>query len=228
MKKKTKKIIETSFPESDNIKTEILNARTGQNVQKIIELVKKDINIKYKTIGIWCMICGVPNVGKSTLINTFKGLNREITEVTKKSAKTAPLPTTTRHIDYFRVSVDPTIFLIDSPGVMPPKITNNDSGLKLSICGSIKEKIVGKDIICDYLLHLLNKNQNFTYVKALKLKDSSDNLHEVLNKLCETYKIQNFNNSYDFFIKSFRDGKFGKLTLDDDIGKSVISVNYKD
>ena len=45
MKKKTKKIIETSFPESDNIKTEILNARTGQNVQKIIELVKKDINI---------------------------------------------------------------------------------------------------------------------------------------------------------------------------------------
>ena len=163
-----------------------------------------------------------------TLINTFKGLNREITEVTKKSAKTAPLPTTTRHIDYFRVSVDPTIFLIDSPGVMPPKITNNDSGLKLSICGSIKEKIVGKDIICDYLLHLLNKNQNFTYVKALKLKDSSDNLHEVLNKLCETYKIQNFNNSYDFFIKSFRDGKFGKLTLDDDIGKSVISVNYKD
>ncbi len=191
-------------------------------------MVKKEVDIKYKTVGIWCLICGVPNVGKSTLINAFKGLNNEIHEVTNKSAKIAPLPTTTRHIDYFKVSLNPTIFLIDSPGVMAPKITNNDAGLKLSLCGSIHEKIVGKNIISDYLLHIMNKNKNFNYVKVIKMKEPSDDIHEVLKNVCETFKIQSLNNANDFFLKAFREGKFGKLTLDDEIGKSVVSVNYKE
>ena len=91
------------------------------------------------------MIGGIPNVGKSTTINTFKTLPKDLKELsqeTKKYAKTGKTATTTRNYDSFKVNLKPVIYIIDTPGIMPPQIRINEEGIKLYLCGNIKEKIV--------------------------------------------------------------------------------------
>ncbi len=204
-----------------------MSAKTQENIKKIIELIMRENNPKFKTIGTWCMIGGIPNVGKSTLINTFKMMSQDIkdlSEETKKKAKTGVHATTTRNIDSFKINLEPVIYIMDTPGIMPPKIYNPESGLKLSICGNIKDKITGKEIICDYLLFNLNKNPSNVdaYKKALKLKEQIINTNILIEHIMREYKILNSNNAYDFFIKYFKEGKYGKITFDENISKELI------
>jgi ribosome biogenesis GTPase A len=209
-----------------------MSAKTQLNLKKIIELVIRENNPKFKTVGTWCMIGGIPNVGKSTIINTFRGMSsdiKELSEHTKKSAKTGTHATTTRHIDSFKVNLEPVIYIMDTPGIMPPKIYNPESGLKLSICGNIKDKIAGKEIICDYLLYSLNKNnQNIeAYKKAFRLNEPVYDANELITKVMQEFKIPNSNNAYDFVIRYFKDGRLGKITFDENISKELIYPTAK-
>lgn len=214
----TKKIVENLSKQNKNTKYLFASAKTSQNVQKIVDLVKRENNPKFKTVGTWCMIGGIPNVGKSTIINTFRTMSKdlkELSEQTVKYAKTGKTAATTRNMDCFKINLDPVIYIIDTPGVMPPQIKTNIEGIKLSVCGNIKDKIAGKEIILDYLLWFMNRNKEFDYVKALKLENPSDSIHEVVKEVGEKFRIQNTSNTHDFIFKCFKEGKFGKFTFDD-------------
>ncbi len=203
------------------------SAKTNTNVKKILEMIQRENNPKFKTVGTWCMIGGIPNVGKSTLINTFRQISmdlKELSESTKKSAKTGALPTTTRHIDFFKVNLEPVIYLMDTPGIMPPKIYNNESGLKLSICGNIKDKIAGKDLISDYLLFTLNKSSTKEYVKVFKLKEQTDNINVLLEHLMNEFKLPTKSHAHDFIMKYFKEGKLGRITFDENISKELVPL----
>lgn len=78
------------------------------------------------------LVMGVPNVGKSTLINAL----RRAKMGKAGGAKTGPLPGVTRALSGFRVSVSPSAFLLDSPGVMLPRMADPDVALKLGLTGS--------------------------------------------------------------------------------------------
>ena len=153
-------------------------------------------------------------------------MNLELRETNKKVAKTEATATTTRHIDYFKVNNNPNIYIMDTPGIIMPKIENNDTGLKLSICGNIKEKIVGKQLIFEYLLYLLNKNDYFDYMKVLKTETQVNDPEKFIKLLMDNYKITDKNNAFDFTFKLFSNGDLGKVTFDDlgDIKGSSIEV----
>jgi ribosome biogenesis GTPase A len=224
--KLTKKIVENYTKQNKNIKCIFASAKTTQNVQKILDLIIRENNPKFKTVGTWCMIGGIPNVGKSTIINTFRTMSRdlkELSEQTVKYAQTGKTAATTRNMDCFKINLDPIIFIIDTPGVMSPEIKSNEQGIKLSVCGNIKDKIAGKEMICDYLLWFMNKNKDFDYVKALRLENPSDSIHEVVQVVGEKFKIYNTSNIHDFIFKCFKEGKFGKFTFDDYVTNDVIS-----
>ncbi len=225
---KTEKIVQKYLKESDNeqirnAKYMFLSAKTGLNLKKIVDLVIRENNPKFKTVGTWCMVGGIPNVGKSTMINAFRTMSYDLKELeTKKKATTGVHATTTRHIDFFKVNASPVIYIMDTPGIMQPKIYNPESGLKLSICGNIKEKIAGKEIICDYLLFHLNKENVLEYKKAFRLQNQVKDLSELLKHVMEQFKIQNSNHAFDFILKYFKDGRLGNITFDENIPKELI------
>jgi len=220
----TKKIVE-NYTKGKNIKYMFASAKTSQNINKIIDLIIRENNPKFKTVGTWCMIGGIPNVGKSTIINTFRTMSKDLkdlSEQTVKYAKTGKTAATTRNMDCFKINLDPIIFIIDTPGVMPPQIKTNEEGIKLSVCGNIKDKIAGKEIILDYLLWFMNKNKDFDYVKVLKMENPTDSIHELVNVVAEKFRITNTSNVHDYIFGCFKDGKFGKFTFDEYISTEIL------
>lgn len=174
------------------------------------------------------MIIGVPNVGKSSLINLLRNKNLKMKSA---SAVGAQAGVTRSVLNRIKISEKPYIYLLDTPGILPPKVEDINAGLKLALSGCLLDHLVGDEIIADFLLYLLNKRGNFSYVEKMGLKEPTDNITEAL--ACRAVhagdfrdyvdytntktKIPNISASAKFMIKSFRAGDFGKMFLDEDI-----------
>lgn len=98
------------------------------------------------------MIGGVPNVGKSTIINSLRKRDNEIVHNKKSGARTGGVPCITRSISGFRIVTDPPTYMIDAPGIIVPHINKVEDGLKLCACNCIRDGIVEPTTVVDYAL----------------------------------------------------------------------------
>ncbi|KAM6446593.1 mitochondrial ribosome-associated GTPase 1 isoform 4-T4 [Liasis olivaceus] len=174
------------------------------------------------------MVIGVPNVGKSSIINSVRKLHL-------KKGKASPVgaaPGITRAVlTRIQVSEKPLMYLLDTPGVLSPQIKSVETGLKLALCGAIHDHLVGVDVIADYLLYVLNQQQQFSYVERYGLSGPCDDVESVLKSIAlhlgKVQKIQvltgtgnvtvsapNYNAAACEFIHTFRKGLLGKVMLD--------------
>lgn len=204
-------------------------------VRKIIPLATKLISNsnRYNRSDISefsVMIIGVPNVGKSSLVNILR--NRHLHK--KKASAVGAIAGITRSVlTKIKISDDPLIFLYDTPGILQPMIKDIEAGMKLALCSCLQDHLVGQDIIADYLLYWLNKNERYDYVKLMGLENPTDNIGEVLlagsKFLNKNKKILSWNSEYvlkpDFeaaaiyMIKAFRYGQLGRIQLDKEFFK---------
>ncbi|ACV58394.1 ribosome biogenesis GTP-binding protein YlqF [Alicyclobacillus acidocaldarius subsp. acidocaldarius DSM 446] len=129
-----------------------VNARTGQGLREfrraLDEFVEAKMN-RARARGIERavtrgMICGIPNVGKSTFVNQLAG---------RAVAKTGDRPGVTRSLQWIRVG---RTELLDTPGVLAPKLANDEQGLKLAASGAVKEEIFEAYEVCAYVLAYLS------------------------------------------------------------------------
>lgn len=171
------------------------------------------------------MIIGVPNVGKSSLLNVLRNKN-----LRKKSAtQVGNIAGITRSVmERIKISEDPLMYMIDTPGILEPRIADDEMGMKLALVGCLPDHLVGEELIADYLLYWMNKNRRFEYVKEAGLDNATDNIAEVLvsyaKGLGAERKYKNLDgqilNIPDIlvaarrFIKHFRNGVFGGINLD--------------
>jgi mitochondrial GTPase 1 len=171
----------------------------------------------FLTDGFKVIIVGIPNVGKSTIINALRYMGSR----KPSAAGTSPLPGYTRSLSsWITLAENPKIYLMDSPGIMVPKVRSSMIGLNLALSGAVKETIVDKQLLADYLLYQMNRRRNHSYLQIYELKDFNDSIHEVLPLIARRIGAFSKGGVYDLdraaehFLTSFRTGKLGRITLD--------------
>ena len=210
----TKKILKTY--ESSGYKVVCLDLVNG-NCNELINLTRNimtDINKIRESKGMMeraarVLIVGVPNAGKSTLINRLVG---------KKSAGVGNTPGFTKNLEWIRVNKD--IELLDSPGILWPKLENQDNAKVLAAFSSIKEEILNLDDIACFIL----KRMYELYPEKLKERYGIEELDE---DFVEAYEIigrrrgalsrggiVDYDKVSDLIIKDLKNGYFGKVTFD--------------
>lgn len=151
------------------------------------------------------MVCGIPNVGKSTMINTL---------AKRKAAKTADKPGVTKSLQWIKLDKD--LELLDTPGVLWPKFDDQQIGLKLALLGSIRDEVVTMDELAMFAVEWLMENNPSSLIETygIKVQDTPwHTLEQVAIKRGYLQKGQiDENRLMNSFVKDMRENKCGLIT----------------
>ena len=194
------------------------DCKSGKNVQRIVPVIK---DMLQETIERWAsrgmtgkairlMIVGIPNVGKSSLINRLAG---------SKRAKVEDRPGVTKGKQWVSVSSD--IELLDMPGVLWPKFSDKNVGLCLAFTGAIKDDIMDMEALaCEFIAKMRAVNTEALAGRySIALSDEMDDY----DVLCAIGKKRGFlisggeintERAANILLDEFRSGKLGKITLE--------------
>lgn len=154
------------------------------------------------------MVVGIPNVGKSTFINTFAG---------KACAKTGNKPGVTKGKQWIRLNK--SVELLDTPGILWPKFEDQMVGLRLALIGAIKDEILNIDELALELVSILREHYPGILAQRYQV-DESQELPEILKEIARNRNCISKGNELDYskaaalLIEEFRSGKLGKITIE--------------
>ena len=171
------------------------------------EKIERDRRRGIKNRPVRTMVVGIPNVGKSTFINSFAG---------KACAKTGNKPGVTKGNQWIRLNK--TLELLDTPGILWPKFEDQRVGLLLAFIGSINDEILNKDELALELLKLLQEHYPDVLKDRYKIDESSEE-----NLLIQVAKVRgclakggepDYSRAAALVIDDYRSGKLGRITLE--------------
>ncbi|GEL75896.1 ribosome biogenesis GTPase YlqF [Tenuibacillus multivorans] len=187
------------------------------DIQSIVKQAKQmgqSINEKRKEKGIKprslrAMILGIPNVGKSTLINRLAN---------KKRAQTGDKPGVTKQQQWIKIQGQ--FELLDTPGILWPKFEDEEVGYKLAAIGSIKDQILPLDDIAVYILRFLKEHYPAILVDRYGLQLDDEDIvvwFDTIGKkrgCLESGGVVDYEKTSDVIIQDLRSGKLGGITFD--------------
>ena len=195
------------------VKVDSRNGVGMKAIQNVIqeackEKIERDRRRGIKNRPIRAMVAGIPNVGKSTFINSFAG---------RACAKTGNRPGVTKGKQWIRLNKN--VELLDTPGILWPKFEDQDVGIRLAWVGSIKDDILNMEELALLLIAYLQKS----YPGALHLRYEISEEGEALEILQNIAKARgclkkgeelDYTKASGLFFDDFRGGKLGRITLE--------------
>lgn len=193
-----------------------LDARTKNSMKSITDIVmeackekiERDRKRGIKNRPVRAMVVGIPNVGKSTFINSYAG---------KACAKTGNKPGVTKGKQWIRLNKN--VELLDTPGILWPKFEDQMVGLRLALIGSIKDEILNIDELAMELIKYLRVN----YPGIINERYEVDESKELTDIILDIAKNRNcllkggepdYSKAASLVIDDFRSGKMGNITLE--------------
>lgn len=193
-----------------------VNSKKGggiKNIQSVIQEACKEKIERDRKRGILnrpvrAMVVGIPNVGKSTFINTLAG---------KACAKTGNKPGVTKGKQWIRLNKG--VELLDTPGILWPKFEDQQVGMKLAFIGSIKDEILNTEELAVEFLKFMQQHYPGIIAGKYNVEETGD-VYEVLNRIAESRHCIVRGNELDvekaaaLLMDDFRSGRLGELTLE--------------
>lgn len=193
-----------------------LNAKTGAGIKNIQALVQESCKEKIErdrkrgiiNRPVRAMVVGIPNVGKSTFINSFAG---------KACAKTGNKPGVTKGKQWIRLNKN--LELLDTPGILWPKFEDQKIGERLALIGSINDEILHVDELAVALI----RNLKNSYLDLLEKRyditideDAYDTLKRIAiaRKCLQKGELPDVDRASSMLLEDFRSGKLGRITLE--------------
>ena len=173
------------------------------------EKIERDRRRGIKNRPVRAMVVGIPNVGKSTFINTFAG---------KACAKTGNKPGVTKGKQWIRLNKD--VELLDTPGILWPKFDDQKVGLRLALIGSIKDEILNIDELSLELIQYLTENYPGFLAERYQISEDREKPVEILEEIAKNRNCIQKGNEVDYskaaglVIDEFRGGRIGRITLE--------------
>lgn len=194
----------------------MVNSKTGYGVKNVTAIVKEACKEKIerdrkrgiKNRPVRAMIVGIPNVGKSTFINSFAG---------KACAKTGNKPGVTKGKQWIKLSKE--VELLDTPGILWPKFDDQKVGINLALIGSINDDILNMDELALKLIAYMREyyadNLNKRYDIICEGTEA-----EILNNIAKARGCVTKGNELDYskaariLIDEFKNGHLGRVSLE--------------
>lgn len=193
-----------------------IDSRSGVGMKAVNETVRQACKEKIErdrkrgiiNRPVRAMVVGIPNVGKSTFINSFAG---------KACAKTGNKPGITKGNQWIRLNKN--VELLDTPGILWPKFENQMVGLRLALVGSIKDDILNGDEIAVEIIKFMKQNYAGVLEDRYKIdldEDDYKNLQNIaINRGCLLKGAEpDMQKASRLVIDDFRNGKMGRVTLE--------------
>ena len=193
-----------------------LDARSKNGMKSITDIImeackekmERDRKRGIKNRPVRAMVVGIPNVGKSTFINSYAG---------KACAKTGNKPGVTKGKQWIRLSK--SVELLDTPGILWPKFEDQQVGIRLACVGSIKDDILNMEELALWLIEHLRTNYSGLLEKRYGISEEGTAV-EILGKIARARGCLKKGEELDYVKASgllfddFRGGKIGRVTLE--------------
>lgn len=194
----------------------LVNSKQGKGVKQVNEVIQSACKEKIErdrrrgilNRPIRAMIVGIPNVGKSTFINSFAG---------KACTKTGNKPGVTKGKQWIRLNKN--VELLDTPGILWPKFEDQTVGLRLAFIGSIKDELSNQYELCLLLMKYLQEHYPEAVPKAYQI-ETDDSEVVLLERVAKRRGCLKAGGEYDldkaanYVIDDFRNGRLGAISLE--------------
>ena len=193
-----------------------INSRTGMGIKSIQGLVQEVCKEKIErgrkrgivNRPVRAMVVGIPNVGKSTFINSFAG---------KACAKTGNKPGVTKGKQWIRLNKG--LELLDTPGILWPKFEDQQVGLRLALIGAIKDEILNIDELALELIAILTEHYPGVLHTRYEVEEEQTPANIIEQIAVKRNCIQkgnelDYTKAANLLLDEFRSGKLGKITLE--------------
>ena len=208
----------TEFFQQKGYYVQEVDSRSGAGMKAISaiiqeackEKIERDRKRGIKNRPVRAMVVGIPNVGKSTFINTYAG---------KACAKTGNKPGVTKGKQWIRLNKN--VELLDTPGILWPKFEDQAVGMRLAMIGSINDEILNIDELALELIQYLRNAYPGTLEKRYQCEEAAEK--EALQILEEVAKLRgclikggelDYGKASRLLMDDFRSGKLGRITLE--------------
>ena len=204
------------FFEKNGFLTADIDSRKGSGVRQLKPLIDKACEEKIErnrrrgivNRPVRAMIAGIPNVGKSTFINSFAG---------RAAAKTGDKPGVTKGKQWIRLNRN--VELLDTPGILWPKFDDREVGMKLALIGSMRDEITDMGELAVWLIRYLEREYPETIEKRYGVPFSDDALTVLrgiaIRRGClKAGGLEDIEKASKIMIDDFRSGRLGSITLE--------------
>lgn len=198
-----------------------INARTGAGMKSIQGLVQEACKEKIErdrkrgivNRPVRAMVVGIPNVGKSTFINSFAG---------KACTKTGNKPGVTKGKQWIRLNK--SLELLDTPGILWPKFEDQNVGMRLAFIGSINDEIIIMQEMALDLIRCVGERYPQVFENRYGVSYEGDGAQAVIRMLEEIARARkcylkgeelDYDRAAALFVDDFRSGRLGRITLEE-------------